>query len=167
MAHTRLARAAAAAVLGLGVGLGVAALAATVPVAARAGHAPGLPQAVAAIQQQKWDDAIAILEPMSKSQPDNARVWALLGYAYHAKKDLDRALATHMKASAFPATRPAALYNIAMVYALQGKKDLAFDWLEKAKATRQVDLTALEGDPDAASLRNDPRVKALLPSGVK
>ena len=128
--------------------------------------APGLPQAVADLQQQKWDDALAVLEPLSKSQPDNPRVWMLLGLAYHGKKDLDRALAAHMKAAEFPATRPAALYNIAMVHALRGKKDLAFEWLEKAKATGKVDLTRLESDPDAAALRDDPRLKALLPTAA-
>ncbi len=160
MTHTRLAPAAAAAVLVLAVAIAPA------PRAAAQAPATGLAQAVADIQQQKWDAALAVLEPLSKSQPDNPRVWMLLGLAYHGKKDLDRALAADTKAAAFPETRPAALYNIAMIHALRGKKDLAFEWLEKAKATRRVDLTRLESDPDAAGLRGDARLKTFLPTAA-
>jgi len=124
----------------------------------------GIPQAVAAIQKQDWDGAIAILEPLTRSQPENPRVWSLLGYAYHSKKDLDKALAAHVKAAEFPETRPTAYYKIAMVYALEGKNDLAFEWLDKARATKRVDLTQVGTDADAASLRDDSRYASLFPT---
>jgi hypothetical protein len=127
-------------------------------------QAPGIPQAIAAIQKQDWDGAIAILEPLTKSQPENPRVWSLLGLAYHSKKELDKALAAHLKAAEFPQTRPAAYYNIAMVYALKGQKDRAFEWLEKARATKRVDLTQVGADADAAGLRDDPRYASLFPT---
>ncbi len=130
----------------------------------QAAQPAGVPQAVAAIQKQDWDGAIAILEPLAKSQPENAQVWRFLGFAYQSKKDLDKAMAAHLKAAEFPETRPAALYNIAMVYALQGKKDAAFEWLDKARATKKVDLTQIGADADAASLRDDPRFARLFPS---
>ena len=124
----------------------------------------GISQALAAIQKQDWDGAIAILEPLAKSQPGNPQVWRFLGLAYHSKKDLDKAMAAHLKAAEFDQTRPIALYNIAMVHALRGERDAAFEWLERARETKRVDLTQIGTDTDAASLRDDPRYARLFPS---
>jgi len=131
---------------------------------ARAAQPAGIPQALAAIQKQDWDGAIAILEPLAKAQPENPQVWRFLGFAYQSRKDLDKAMAAHLKAAEFPATRPTALYNIAMIHALEGDKDAAFEWLEKARATKKVDLTQIGTDADAVSLKDDPRFARLFPS---
>ncbi len=60
------------------------------------------------------------------------------------------------------ATDPAALYNAVCANALAGDKDQAFVMLEKCLAGGFGDRTALESDPDLATLRVDPRWKVML-----
>jgi tetratricopeptide (TPR) repeat protein len=53
--------------------------------------------------------------------------------------------------------------DIAAVYAVQGKKDKAFAWLEKAYQARQgILLTLINSDPNFQSLHGDPRYSDLL-----
>jgi hypothetical protein len=53
-------------------------------------------------------------------------------------------------------------YNIATIYASLGKKDQAFDWLEKSYEDRTFWLAGLKVDPEMDTLRSDPRFKELL-----
>lgn len=53
-------------------------------------------------------------------------------------------------------------YVISEVYAFQGEKDRAFEWLEKAYAARDSGLTEIKGDPLLKNLEHDPRYAALL-----
>ena len=54
-------------------------------------------------------------------------------------------------------------FNLACMYALQGKKDKAFEHLEKMYATADTLLYHyVESDADLASLRDDPRYKELI-----
>jgi len=132
--------------------------------AGQAAQPAGIPQALAAIQQQDWDGAIAILEPLSKAEPENPQAWRFLGFAYQQKKELDKALAAHLKAADFPATRPTALLNIGLIYAMKGDPDAAFEWLGKARDTKKVDLTQIGAGPAAAALEHDPRFARLFPT---
>jgi FG-GAP repeat len=50
------------------------------------------------------------------------------------------------------------------VYALKHDADAAFEWLQRAKATRRLDMTQVETDADLAALKDDARFRALLPS---
>jgi hypothetical protein len=124
---------------------------------------PGLPQAMARLQAQDHAGALAIAEQVVAREPGNARAWRVLAVAAKGTKDLDRSLAALQKSLEIePASAPG-LYNTGCIYALKGDKDRAFEWLGKAKATRQIDMTQIETDADLASLRADPRFKALLP----
>jgi serine/threonine protein kinase/tetratricopeptide (TPR) repeat protein len=53
-------------------------------------------------------------------------------------------------------------YRIAELYAILGKKDEAFSWLEKAYAERSILFAYLKADASFESLRSDPRYTALL-----
>ena len=53
-------------------------------------------------------------------------------------------------------------YEVALIYAGLGEKDLAFEWLEKAYAVRDRGLTFLKVDPCLDPLRSDPRFQELL-----
>ena len=124
---------------------------------------PGLPQAMARLQAQDPAGALALAEQVVAREPGNARAWRVLAVAAKGTKDLDRSLAALQKSLEIePASAPG-LYNTGCIYALKGDKDRAFEWLGKAKATRQIDMTQIETDADLASLRADPRFKALLP----
>jgi len=53
-------------------------------------------------------------------------------------------------------------YEIALIYAGLGEKDLAFEWLDKAYQVRDKGLTYLKIDPCVDPLRSDPRFEDLL-----
>jgi Tetratricopeptide repeat/FG-GAP repeat/FG-GAP-like repeat len=125
--------------------------------------APGLSEASAKLQQGDFAGAIPILEAVTARTPDDLRAWRLLAYSYLKQKDTDHALAAYGKVLTLDPGNPAALYNVGVVHALRGEKDLAFEWLRKAASGRKVDMTQIETDPDLASLKEDPRFAALLP----
>ena len=53
-------------------------------------------------------------------------------------------------------------YEIAQVYAYRGDRDKAFEWLERAYANKEGEVTFVKGDPLLKNLRNDPRYHAFL-----
>jgi TolB-like protein/tetratricopeptide (TPR) repeat protein/tRNA A-37 threonylcarbamoyl transferase component Bud32 len=55
-----------------------------------------------------------------------------------------------------------AQYQIAAVHAWRGERDLAFEWLEKARLGGDAGLQYFKYDPLLRSLRSDPRYTALL-----
>jgi serine/threonine protein kinase/Tol biopolymer transport system component/tetratricopeptide (TPR) repeat protein len=53
-------------------------------------------------------------------------------------------------------------YEIAVIYALLGEPDKAFDWLDRAEQEHAVGLTYVGVDPRINSLREDPRFRELM-----
>lgn len=127
---------------------------------------PGLPQAMARLQAQDPAGALTIAEQVVAREPQNARAWRVVGIAATRTRDLDRAMAAFQKSLEIEPANPAALYNIGVVYAFKGDRDRAFEWLGKAKGTRKIDMTQIQQDADLASLRDDPRFAALLPTAA-
>ena len=124
--------------------------------------APGIPEA---LQIQPKDPAAAakILEAVTAREPGNARAWRLLGSARHQSKDYARAIEAYQQALAIQPD-PTATYNIGAAYARLKDADRAFEWLVKAHATKQVDMSYVPVDPDFAELKDDSRVARLLPT---
>ncbi len=60
------------------------------------------------------------------------------------------------------ATVGAALYNLACITALQGKRNEALDWLQQAVTHGFRDVDSLLKDTDLTSLRNDARFEAIV-----
>ncbi len=60
------------------------------------------------------------------------------------------------------AVDPDIAYELASVYALEGMRDEAFEWLEKSNALGNENRTAFEHDPNLSALRTDPRFGELL-----
>jgi TolB-like protein len=52
--------------------------------------------------------------------------------------------------------------GFAFAYAARGQRDQAFEWLERAYATKDVSLWAIKGHPFLKNLEQDPRYKAFL-----
>lgn len=123
-----------------------------------------LAEAVQLIQRRDFDGAVAILERITESEPENPRAWALLGYSLHARGDLERAIAAHLKAAEFDQTAPTAMYNAGLAYALKGEPDSAFVWLFRARDTGRINMTSIALDPDSESLHDDPRYRQLFPT---
>jgi tetratricopeptide (TPR) repeat protein len=53
-------------------------------------------------------------------------------------------------------------YQIAVIYAVSGEKDKAFEWLERAYKAREGRLSYFKGDPLLKNLETDPRHKIFL-----
>lgn len=123
-------------------------------------------EANAAVQQRDFATAAAAFKKLTVADPQDAQAWHMLGYSLHVGGKLDEAMAAHQKAATFPATAPAATYNVACVHALQGRPDDAFAWLEKAIAAGFADAELLATDSDLDSLRKDPRF-AKIEAAVK
>jgi hypothetical protein len=123
---------------------------------------PGIPEAMRLMQS---DPAAAakVLEQVTKREPKNQRAWRLLGAARQQGGQLDAAMEAFQQAMAI-GPDPAATYSIGIVHAQKKDADRAFEWLAKAKATGQVDMTQMQVDPHLAAHRDDPRFKALLPT---
>jgi tetratricopeptide (TPR) repeat protein len=53
-------------------------------------------------------------------------------------------------------------YSIGSVYALEGLRNDAFEWLERSVALGNANRPCFENDPNLISLRDDPRFVELL-----
>lgn len=76
-----------------------------------------------------------------------------LGKARDSQRALDELIASSGHAAA---------YQVAQVYAWQGDKDRAFEWLERALRQRDGGLTIVKVDRLLGKLRDDPRYATLL-----
>ena len=123
---------------------------------------PTLAAAAARLQAQDPAGAARLLESITAREPGNGRAWRLLGVAYQRGQDLDKALTAYRKALEIEPAAPQVLYNMGTAYALKHEPAAAFEWLGKAKATRKLDMTQIDTDPELSSLTSDPRVHALL-----
>ena len=124
---------------------------------------PTLAAANARLQAQDPAGAAVMLETITAREPANARAWRLLGVAYQRGKRLDDAFAAYRKALDLEPDAPQVLYNLGTAYAVKGDANAAFDWLGRAKATRKLDMTQIDGDADLAALKSDSRFHRLLP----
>jgi hypothetical protein len=120
-------------------------------------------QARALIGEKNFAGATGMLEELTGREPSNARAWAVLGEAWHAAGEYERAIPALEKAAEFEETAPTALYNAACSYARIGRSDDAFALLMKVRATNRFDLTQVTLDPDLESIKDDPRIAGLLP----
>ncbi len=120
--------------------------------------------AIARLQAKDAAGAARILEEVTAREPANGRAWRNLGLAYQTLTDFDKAAAAYQRALEVEPAVPTPLYNLGLVYALKQDRDRAFEWLQRAKASRKIDMTQAAIAPELASFKTDPRFAALLPS---
>jgi len=125
---------------------------------------PTIAAAAARLQARDAAGAARMLETITAREPSNWRAWRMLGTAYQGTKDIDKALAAYRKALDIEPDSPQVLYNIGTAYAMKPDVTAAFQWLGRAKATRKLDMTQIESDPNLSALKADPRFHALLPT---
>ncbi len=114
--------------------------------------------ALVAEQQGRPNEAIAILEPISRTGNNRK---SSLGHAYGiaGKTARARGVLTELHAAAARGYVPS--YYFAVVHASLGERDQALRYLERAYDERSTVLAYLLIDPRLASLRTDPRFLAL------
>lgn len=135
--------------------------------ALQAGAAPTqtIADAQARLQANDPAGAATILEGLVAAAPGNIAAWRMLGATRHQMKDYDAAIAAYQRVIALrPQGAPVMLYNLGAAYALKGEPDRAFEWLTKARESRQVDMTQMDADADFASIRKDKRYARLRPT---
>src|SRR5215469_11632285 len=85
-----------------------------------------------------------------------------LGYTYAVSGNRVQALKTVQQLVQLSKRRYVSPFNIAVVYAGLGEKELALDWLQKAVADRSIYPTYLRSREELDSVRSDPRYSELL-----
>ncbi len=124
---------------------------------------PDLAEALRKLQSGDAAGATSIAEGVTAAQPSNARAWRVLALTAMRAKQFDKSLSANLRALEIEPAMVVPLYNIGVSYALQNQPDKAFEWLQKAKASRRIDMTQISTDNDLISLRSDPRFQQLLP----
>jgi tetratricopeptide (TPR) repeat protein len=86
----------------------------------------------------KFKKALALLEPLSVQEPDNAMVWTNLGAAYLGNPVLARdeeqkqAIAAFRRALEIRPAAPSVAYNIGLIYRDRQEKEEAIRWFRQA-----------------------------------
>lgn len=115
-----------------------------------------------AMEEQRWADAIALFEELSKLRQDSAEFAFGLGLALHMSGDYERALDAHRRAAEFEEVRARALFNLACAQALLKRPQAALDSLEEAVDAGFDDVRALRSDADLSSIREMPRFAEIV-----
>ena len=123
----------------------------------------GAERAAARLQANDPAAAAEILQRATRHNSANPRIWRMLGMAYQRLKQYDQALSAYRKSLELEPQSPVTFYRIGCVLALKKDREQAFEWLQKAKATRKLDMTQITVDPDLVSVKSDPRFQKLLP----
>ena len=123
-----------------------------------------LAAAAARLQANDAPGAARILEEVVASEPQNGRAWRTLGLALQRSKNVDGAIDAWRRALDVEPSVPTPYYSIGVAYAAKHDAEHALEWLEKAKATRKVDMTQIQVAPELTALMADARFAALLPS---
>lgn len=85
-----------------------------------------------------------------------------VGVTWRMRNDLEEALAWYKKALAVDPDFGDAYYNMACVYAVQGKADLALRYLKIAYLNGYATADGIAQDPDLASLRGSAEYQSLV-----
>jgi tetratricopeptide (TPR) repeat protein len=109
-------------------------------------------------KQGLYDLAIAEFETALQVETDNAMARKNLEIAKKNKITVEERAARIQRAEQLARAKPndpAVSYNLARTYAFYGQKDLAFEWLTKARKQGYRDVEYLKIDPAFESMRND------------
>jgi hypothetical protein len=85
-----------------------------------------------------------------------------VGVTYRMRDDLPRALEWYKKALAVDPDFGDAYYNMACVYALEGRREMALRYLQIAALNGYATAEGMDGDPDLESVRDEPGYRALV-----
>ena len=96
--------------------------------------------------------------------PHNAEVLNYIGVTYYARNLYKEASLYYQKAIAAETDYADAYYNLACIYAMDSRSDLALKTLWKAVNAGYSDLKTLDSDQDLGSIRGDPEFASLRKS---
>ena len=117
------------------------------------------------MKQEAKDFEISFFERLVKDNPNYVDALIPLAEAYTKAGLYERGLQIDKRLAKLRKKDPIVHYNLACSLALVGKKDEAFQALEKAIEHGYSDFEHLKRDSDLKTLRDDPRFKTLIESG--
>jgi len=130
---------------------------------------PHLREGFAQLNQGRVAEAVETFEQLVCDDPEDGEAWYFLGLARHTAGELDLAIRGHLLATQLVAQghpfRVNAHYNVACVYALQGKKERALQWLHRARNAGFANLAQVGQDADLKGLHDDPRFELFRAGG--
>jgi len=101
---------------------------------------------------------IALASPSQQSPDDLAKYYSAMEHLASDDVKQSAAAMLQLDARSLEVLTDKQLYNGAFVFALDGRSELAFSWLEELMAARNFDdVERLRSDPDFTSLHQDPR----------
>ncbi len=109
-----------------------------------------------------YDDAIRLSESLLATDPTNQAMLMIGGYAYAMSGAKNEAEDFIKRFKEIGKKQYASAYYVATIHAALGEKDKAFAELENSFEQRDWWLARMRSDPLMASLRSDPRFKAML-----
>jgi tetratricopeptide (TPR) repeat protein len=128
-----------------------------------ASYLEDLAQARAETAAKHWPQAAALWAKVTEANPCAGSFWSSLAVARYEAKDYRAAIPAYEKALELRFGFPwGVAYNIACCQALLGDKKQALEWLEKSFAMGCRDVARAQTDKDLASLRGEPRYRALV-----
>jgi tetratricopeptide (TPR) repeat protein len=113
---------------------------------------------------ERWAKTAAHHKLVLQKYPQSGRAWFNYGFSSLRAGDRTTAVAAFQHAIQLGHRIGTSSYNIACAYALDNNKDLAFEWLKRARNAGFNLDNYLDDDDDLDSLRRDPRFKALVAS---
>ena len=120
-------------------------------------------RAVTMFYDGKAESAAEVLREVLAANPNLHGVRPFLAMCLSAQGQHEAAhqeLNNDVKRNA--AVDPDIAYAVASVYALEGERDQAFEWLERSAALGNENKPLFEHDPNLTSLRDDPRFGRLI-----
>ena len=114
-----------------------------------------------AFEEERWQDAAEGYRLIVEHSPQNIQALYRYAASLHNSGDLEEAHGAWMQLCRFRQGRRYALYNIACIYALQGEKQLALDYLHEAIDVGFESRKPISEDPDFVSLLDDPEFRRL------
>ncbi|HEX2121221.1 MAG TPA: M56 family metallopeptidase [Thermoanaerobaculia bacterium] len=111
--------------------------------------------------EESWRDVVAHHRAMAQKHPNAGRAWFNLGYVALQARDFATGHDAFHRAIQLGHRLGTSSYNIACGYALQGDREAAFEWLNKARARGFELANYIDSDDDLDSLHSDPRWKTL------
>jgi tetratricopeptide (TPR) repeat protein len=121
-----------------------------------------LRQGLAAVEAQRWAEALRLLEAFTQGNPQVGAAWAALGDACYETRNYLKGAEAYRRASDLGHQPGTMRYYGAGCLALGGKREEALQALEAALALGYEDLPAALEEKDFGALRGDARFQALL-----